>query len=120
MIVAPLIVGRKGEQEALIEELRAQGFVRLRIDGEVHEIDQLPKLDRNKKHTIEIVIDRLKVGAGVQQRLAESFETALRYAEDRAIAVEMGSSDGPAGAVREHLFSPRFPCPLCSYPIPEL
>src|SRR3982074_2787051 len=61
MILAPLVVGRKGEQEALIEELRAQGFVRLRIDGEVHEIDQLPKLDRNKKHTIEIVIDRLKI-----------------------------------------------------------
>ncbi len=120
MILAPLVVGRKGEQEALIEELRAQGFVRLRIDGEVHEIDQLPKLDRNKKHTIEIVIDRLKVGAGVQQRLAESFETALRHAEDRAIAVEMGSSDGPAGAGREHLFSARFACPICSYSIPEL
>jgi len=113
MILAPLVVGRKGEQEALIEELRAQGFVRLRIDGEVHEIDQLPKLDRNKKHTIEIVIDRLKVGAGLQQRLAESFETALRHAEDRAIAVEMDTG-------KEHLFSARFACPICSYSIPEL
>jgi len=126
MILAPLVVGRKGEQEALIEELRAQGFVRLRIDGVVHEIDQLPKLDRNKKHTIEIVIDRLKVAAdsgrpeGLRQRLAESFETALRHAEDRAIAVEMGSSDGPAGAGREHLFSARFACPICGYSIPEL
>jgi excinuclease ABC subunit A len=119
MILAPLVVGRKGEQEALIEELRAQGFVRLRIDGHVHEIDQLPKLDRNKKHTIEIVIDRLKVAAdsgkpdGLKQRLAESFETALRHAEDRAIAVEMDTG-------REHLFSARFACPICSYSIPEL
>jgi excinuclease ABC subunit A len=119
MIVAPLVVGRKGEQEALFDELRAQGFVRLRIDGEVHEIDNLPKLDRNKKHTIEIVIDRLKIGAdsgkpdGLKQRLAESFETALRHADGRAIAVEMDSG-------REHLFSAKFACPICSYSIPEL
>ncbi|HEX4780621.1 MAG TPA: excinuclease ABC subunit UvrA [Usitatibacter sp.] len=120
MIVAPLVVGRKGEQEALIEELRAQGFVRLRIDGAVHEIDQLPKLDKNRKHTLEIVVDRLKVeGAdpnlpgGLRQRLAESFETALRHADGRAIAVEMESG-------KEHLFSAKFACPVCSYSIPEL
>jgi excinuclease ABC subunit A len=119
MIVAPLVVGRKGEQVDLIEELRAQGFVRLRIDGEVHEIDQLPKLDRNRKHTLEIVIDRLKVEArearpeGLQQRLAESFETALRHADGRAIAVETDSG-------KEHLFSAKFACPVCSYSIPEL
>src|SRR4029450_8791866 len=86
MILAPLIVGRKGEQAELIDELRAQGFVRLRIEGEVHEIDQLPNLDRNRKHTIEIVIDRVKVesaSAGQRQRLAESFETALRHADGR-------------------------------------
>jgi excinuclease ABC subunit A len=119
MVVAPLVVGRKGEQEALFDELRAQGFVRLRIDGEVHEIDKLPKLDRNKKHTIEIVIDRIKVekpsgsAQGVQQRLAESFETALRHADGRAIAVEMDSG-------KEHLFSAKFACPICSFSIPEL
>jgi excinuclease ABC subunit A len=113
MVLSPLVVGRKGEQAELIEELRAQGFVRLRIDGEVHEIDRLPKLEKNKKHTIEIVIDRLKVGPGIQQRLAESFETALRHAEGRAIAVEM---DGGS----EHLFSSKFACPVCSYSIPEL
>jgi excinuclease ABC subunit A len=119
MIVAPLVVGRKGEQADLIEELRAQGFVRLRIDGEVHEIDQLPKLDRNRKHTIEIVIDRVKVEAqgarpeGQQQRLAESFETALRHADGRAIAVEIDTG-------KEHLFSSKFACPVCSYSIPEL
>ncbi|MGZ5089355.1 MAG: excinuclease ABC subunit UvrA, partial [Usitatibacter sp.] len=125
MILAPLVVGRKGEQEALIEELRAQGFVRLRIDGEVHEIDQLPKLDKNKKHTIEIVIDRLKVASdgkpeGLKQRLAESFETALRHADGRAIAAEIGEGSGAGTAGKEHLFSAKFACPICSYSIPEL
>ena len=126
MIVAPLVVGRRGEQAELIEELRAQGFVRLRIDGDVHEIDRLPKLDRNKKHTIEIVIDRVKVEAagaaqpgGLRQRLAESFETALRHADGRALAVETAEGD-KAGGGREHLFSSKFACPICSYSIPEL
>jgi excinuclease ABC subunit A len=118
MILAPLVVGRKGEQAELFDELRAQGFVRLRIDGAVHEIDQLPRLDRNRKHTVEIVIDRVKIEggaarAGLAQRLAESFETALRHADARALAVE-----GDSG--REHLFSARFACPICSYSIPEL
>src|SRR5688500_13887917 len=113
MVRPPLVVGRKGEQAEVIDELRAQGFVRLRIDGEVHEIDRLPKLERNRKHTIEIVIDRVKVVEGLQQRLAESFETALRHADGRAIAVEMDSG-------KEHLFSAKFACPVCSYSIPEL
>jgi excinuclease ABC subunit A len=114
MVLAPLVVSRKGEQADLFDELRAQGFVRLRIDGEVHEIDQLPKLDRNRKHTIEIVIDRLKVtDRSLAQRLAESFETALRHADGRALAVEIDSG-------KEHLFSAKFACPVCSYSIPEL
>jgi excinuclease ABC subunit A len=120
MILAPLVVGRKGEQHELIDELRAQGFVRLRIDGEVHEIDRLPKLERNRKHTIEIVIDRVKIEkaeagrpGGLRQRLAESFETALRHADGRALAVETDHA-------REHLFSAKFACPICSYSIPEL
>jgi excinuclease ABC subunit A len=113
MILAPLLVGRKGENLDLLEELRAQGFVRVRIDGEVHELDSVPRLARTRRHTIEIVIDRLKVRADMKQRLAESFETALRHAEGRAIAVEM---DGG----REHLFSARFACPICSYSLPEL
>ncbi|HEX5129187.1 MAG TPA: excinuclease ABC subunit UvrA, partial [Usitatibacter sp.] len=118
MILAPLVVGRKGEHLELFDELRAQGFVRLRIDGEVHEIDRLPRLDRNRKHTVEIVVDRVKVEGsrdqpgGLRQRLAESFETALRHADGRAIAVEEGG--------REHLFSSKFACPICSYSIPEL
>jgi excinuclease ABC subunit A len=113
MVLAPLMVARKGEQAELFDELRSQGFVRMRIDGKVHEIDQLPKLDRNKKHTVEVVIDRLKVGPESKQRLAESFETALRHADGRALAVEMETG-------KEHLFSAKFACPHCSYSIPEL
>jgi excinuclease ABC subunit A len=113
MVLAPLIVGRKGENLDLLEELRTQGFVRVRIDGEVHDLDSIPRLSRTRKHTIEIVIDRLKVRADMKQRLAESFETALRHAEGRAIAVEIDSG-------KEHLFSARFACPVCSYSLPEL
>jgi excinuclease ABC subunit A len=113
MILAPLIVGRKGEQADLFDELRAQGFVRLRVDGTVYEIDELPRLKKNIKHTVEVVVDRLKVRADSKQRLAESFETALRHSDGRALAIEMDSG-------REHLFSARFACPVCSYSLPEL
>jgi excinuclease ABC subunit A len=113
MIVSPLVVERKGEQLDLFDELRAQGFTRLRVNGTVYEIDALPKLEKNKKHTIEIVVDRLKVNAEAKQRLAESFETALRHAEGRALAVEMESG-------KEHLFSAKFACPICNYSLPEL
>jgi len=113
MILSPLIVGRKGEQADLFDELRAQGFVRVRIDGKVHEIDELPKLKKNIKHTVEVVVDRLKVRSEVKQRLAESFETALRHSDGRALAVEMDSG-------HEHLFSAKFACPICSYSLPEL
>jgi excinuclease ABC subunit A len=113
MILSPLVVDRKGEQLDLFDELRAQGFVRLRVNGEVCDINDLPKLEKNKKHTVEIVVDRLKVGADAKQRLAESFETALRHAEGRALAVEMDSG-------KEHLFSAKFACPICNYALPEL
>ena len=113
MILSPLIVGRKGEQVDLFDELRAQGFVRVRIDGKVHEIDDLPKLKKNIKHTVEVVVDRLKVRAELKQRLAESFETALRHSDGRALAVEMDSG-------KEHLFSAKFACPICTYSLPEL
>lgn len=113
MILSPLIVERKGEQTELFDELRAQGFVRLRIDGEVYEIDALPKLQKNQKHTVEVVVDRLKVSADAKQRLAESFEVALRHSEGRALAVEMDSG-------QEHLFSAKFSCPVCSYSLAEL
>ncbi|HEV8262354.1 MAG TPA: excinuclease ABC subunit UvrA, partial [Burkholderiales bacterium] len=113
MILAPLLVGRKGEYLELFDDLRAQGFVRLRVDGEVHDIESVPKLAKTRKHTIEIVVDRLKIRPEAKQRLAESFETALRHADGRALAVEMDSG-------KEHLFSARFACPICSYSLPEL
>jgi excinuclease ABC subunit A len=113
MILAPVIANRKGEQVDLFAELRAQGFVRLRIDGEIHEIDALPKLDKNKKHTIDVVIDRLKVRDDTRQRLAESFEVALRHADGRAIALNMDTAE-------EHLFSARFSCPHCNFALQEL
>ncbi len=113
MILAPVVAGRKGEQLDLFTELRAQGFVRLRVDGKVHDIDALPKLAKNSKHSIDVVVDRLKVRTDARQRLAESFETALTHADGRAVAVEMDSD-------REHLFSARFACPVCSYSLQEL
>ncbi len=113
MILSPLVVDRKGEQLDLFDELRAQGFTRLRINGKVYEIDALPALQKNKKHTVEIVVDRLKVSAEAKQRLAESFETALRHADGRALAVEMDTN-------KEHLFSAKFACPICDYSLPEL
>ncbi len=113
MILAPVVANRKGEQVDLFAELRAQGFVRLRIDGEIHEIDALPKLDKNKKHNIDVVIDRLKVREDTRQRLAESFEVALRHADGRAIALNMDTNE-------EHLFSARFSCPHCNFALQEL
>ncbi len=113
MVLAPVIANRKGEQAELFSELRAQGFVRVRIDTRVYEIDSLPKLARNSKHTVDVVIDRLKIRPDVKQRLAESFETALRHADGRALAVETDSG-------REHLFSAKFACPVCSYALAEL
>ncbi len=113
MILSPVVAERKGEQADLFAELRSQGFVRLRIDGKVHDIDALPKLAKNSKHTVEVVVDRLKVRVDAKQRIAESFETALRHAEGRAIAVEL---DGG----KEHLFSAKFSCPVCDYSLAEL
>jgi len=113
MILAPVVANRKGEQQELFAELRAQGFVRLRIDGTVYEMDELPRLAKSQKHTVDVVVDRIKVRDDMRQRLAESFETALRHADGRAIALEMDSG-------KEHLFSARFACPICSYSLQEL
>jgi excinuclease ABC subunit A len=113
MILAPVVAARKGEQVDLLEELRAQGFTRVRIDGRVHELDNAPRLAKNTKHSIDVVIDRVKTRADAKQRLAESLETALRHADDRALVFEMDSK-------KEHLFSAKFACPKCDYAIPEL
>ncbi len=113
MILAPVVANRKGEQLDLFTELRAQGFARLRVDGKIYEIDALPKLAKTQKHTIDVVVDRLKIRDDMRQRLAESFETALRHADGRAIAYEMDTE-------KEHLFSAKFACPVCSYSLQEL
>ncbi|MGE5130877.1 MAG: excinuclease ABC subunit UvrA [Sphingomonadaceae bacterium] len=113
MVLAPVVAGRKGEQSELLDELRAQGFTRVRIDRRVFELDSAPRLAKNVKHSVDVVIDRLKLRPEMKQRLAESFETALRHAEGRAVAVETDSG-------KEHLFSSRFACPACSYALAEL
>ncbi|HJV53244.1 MAG TPA: excinuclease ABC subunit UvrA [Noviherbaspirillum sp.] len=118
MILAPVVANRKGEHADLFEQMQAQGFIRFRVQSgtnaaKIVEIDDLPKLKKTEKHTIDVVIDRLKVKADVKQRLAESFETALRLAEGRAIALEMDSG-------KEHLFSNKFACPTCGYSLQEL
>jgi excinuclease ABC subunit A len=117
MILAPVVANRKGEQLDLFGELKAQGFVRLRVDGKVHDIDALPRLAKNTKHSIDVVVDRIKVRPDVRQRLAESFETALTHAEGRALAVEI---DAQGETLREHLFSAKFACPHCGYALQEL
>ncbi len=113
MVLAPVVAARRGEQAGLLEELRAQGFSRVRVDGKVADLGAAPRLQKHLKHTVEVVIDRLKVRPEAAQRLAESFETALRHADGRAIAVEADSG-------REHLFSARFACPQCGYALAEL
>jgi excinuclease ABC subunit A len=123
MILAPVVSERKGEHVDLFEDLQAQGFVRFRIrsgggtaqqaEAKIYEVDALPKLKKNEKHSIDVVVDRIKVKADIQQRLAESFETALRLADGRAISLEMDTG-------KEQLFSSKFSCPICSYSLQEL
>ncbi|MCE9683008.1 excinuclease ABC subunit UvrA [Halomonas alkalisoli] len=114
MLLAPVVKGRKGEHLQLIAELRAQGFVRALIDGQVLELDDIAPLDKNKKHDISVVVDRIKVREGLQQRLAESFETALGLSDGIAMVHFM---DGEAEDI---IFSARFACPVCGYAIAEL
>jgi excinuclease ABC subunit A len=113
MVLAPVVRDRKGEFTELFQDMQAQGYVRFRVDGVIVEALNLPTLKKAEKHDIDVVIDRLKTGEGMKQRLAESFEAALRIADGRAIGYEMDT-----GA--EHLFSAKFACPICSYSLPEL
>ncbi len=114
LLLAPMVRERKGEYQQLFEQLRARGFIRVRIDGRVHELDETPKLAKNRKHSIEVVVDRLRVKPELRLRLTESFETALKLAEGLAV-VSFMDSDQP-----ERLFSARFACPICNYSIDEL
>ena len=115
MVLAPIIAERKGEHLHVFQELRSNGFVRARIDGIVVDLDTTPDLDKKKKHTIEAVVDRLRVRDDIQQRLAESFETALELADGVALVQEMDDEKAEAT-----VFSARFACPQCGYAVAEL
>ncbi|WP_297528539.1 excinuclease ABC subunit UvrA [Thiohalobacter sp.] len=115
MLLAPIVQERKGEHVQVLEELRAQGFVRARIDGKVVELDEIPELDLRRKHSIEAVVDRFRVRPDLKLRLAESFETALRLADGIARVAPL-DEDGP----EELVFSARFACPVCGYALSEL
>jgi len=114
LLLAPVVRDRKGEHHQVFDQLRSQGFVRVRVDNRVYELDDLPKLEKNKKHRIEAVVDRFKVREDIGLRLSESFETALNLSDGIAVIAPM-EGDGP-----EHLFSSRFACPVCDYSISEL
>ena len=113
IVLAPLVRGRKGEFAELLADLQVQGFVRLRVDGAIVELSDLPKLARTEKHSIDVVVDRLKVRPEARGRFAESFETALRVADGRALLLDTDNGS-------EQLFSSRHACPVCSYSAPDL
>ena len=114
MLLAPVIRGRKGEHAHIFQSLRAQGFIRVRVDGLVVDLDDVPELEKNKKHDIEVVVDRFKVKADLQLRLSESFETALNLSEGLVVVTPMD------GGSPDTIFSARFACPICNYSIDEL
>jgi len=115
MLLSPVVRGRKGEHADWFEQMRAQGFVRARVDGKVYELEDVPELNRKLKHDIDVVVDRFKVRGDLQQRLAESFETALRLSDGLAVIAPYGESDA-----EEIGFSARMSCPHCGYALEEL
>lgn len=116
MILAPIIQNRKGEHTKVLDNLAAQGFIRARIDGELCDLSDPPQLELQKKHTIEVVIDRIKVREGIELRLAESFETALELSSGTAIVAPMESDS----KLESMVFSANFACPHCGYSMQEL
>jgi excinuclease ABC subunit A len=115
MLLAPVVRERKGEHQQVFENLRQQGFVRVRVNGALHDIDAVPALALRQKHTIEAVVDRFKPRPDLKQRLAESFETALRLGEGLAILADLDDAKATP-----QLFSSRFACPICDYSLSEL
>ncbi|CAM3196400.1 DNA excision repair enzyme subunit, with UvrBC [Xenorhabdus nematophila ATCC 19061] len=115
MLLAPVVKERKGEHTKLLDNLAAQGYIRARIDGEVCDLSDPPKLELQKKHTIEVVIDRFKVRADLAQRLAESFETALELSGGTAVIANMDDAQA-----EELVFSANFACSVCGYSMSEL
>jgi len=114
MLLAPVVENRKGEHLALFNELRSQGFVRARVDGVIYDIDDVPELEKYKKHSIEVIVDRFKVRADIKQRLADSFETALELADGKARIAWIENTQADIS------FSAKFACPQCGYSITEL
>jgi excinuclease ABC subunit A len=117
MLLAPVIRDRKGEHLNMFSDFKQQGFIRVRVDGTVYELDEAPELDAKKKHTIELVVDRFKVREDIKTRLAESFETALLLANDVATIAWMDEDDKDRA---ELIFSAKFACPHCGYSLQEL
>ena len=115
MLLAPVVRGRKGEHAEWFEQMRAQGFLRARVNGHVHELDEVPALNRKLKHDIEIVVDRFKVRPDIKQRFTESVETALRLTDGLIIVAPYGDA-----TAKEITFSNRMACPHCGYSVPEL
>ena len=119
MILAPVIRDRKGEHQHVIDTMKSQGFIRMRVDGTVYDIDDVPPLDKKRKHQIDVVVDRFKVKAGLEQRLAESFETCLGLADGIALVAPM-DANGKKAEGEEHTFSARYACTQCGYALSEL
>ena len=119
LLLAPIVIDRKGEHAEVFEQLRGQGFVRVRVDGRVHELDAVPKIDAKKKHTIEAVVDRLRIRADAAQRLAESLETALKLSGGTARLAPY-DAEKASKPEDETLFSARQACPECGYSVPAL
>ena len=118
LLLAPVVQDRKGEYQQLLKSLLGQGFIRARIDGVVYELDTPPVLDRKRKHSIDVVVDRVVIKSDIAQRLAESFETALAVADSLALVQVLPVDD--EGEAQEMLFSARYSCPRCGYNLTEL
>ena len=116
MILSPIVRGRKGEYKQLFSDLVKDGFIRARIDGEICDLSDPPDLALREKHNIDLIVDRIKVRQDLKQRLADSFETALKYSEGLAVACPMEEHKKED----EILFSSHYSCPICGYSIPEL
>src|SRR5690606_19843545 len=119
-VLAPIVRGRKGEYKKLLQEIAREGFVRVRVDGELREAAEPTDLDKNKKHWIEIVVDRIVVRDGIEGRLADSVETALRRADGLVIIDVLGRRGEEEAEPQELLFSEKLACPDCGISIEEL
>ena len=113
IILAPIVNNRKGSHTDLINELRAQGFIRVRLDGTIYEIDNLPEIEKKINHQIDVVVDRIKIHPDIKQRITESIETALKLTDGKILTLDMDTN-------QTRLFSSKFACPHCDYAIPEL